>query len=173
MFNMYFFNYSQKQKRRVHVRVKKHQNKPQIQILTSWDRTPVLKIPGSATIYNMILNEYSLEKRCAPVRSYFKYKHWGHYDTATPIKINIDLRSPWYLEYEKLPLQKTIPRGVLYFSPSPSLVYKSFMLFIFILDGINHGTITPTMGVKRFKNLPPILRHVMFQFVKPTNICII
>ena len=73
---------------------------PRSKILTSWDRTPVLKIPGSATIYNMILNEYSLEKRCAPVRSYFKYKHWGHYDTATPIKINIDLRSPWYREYE-------------------------------------------------------------------------
>ena len=40
------------------------------------------------------------------------------------------------------------------------------MLFIFIFDRINHGTITTTMGVKRFKNLPPNLRHLTFQFVK-------
>ena len=130
-------------------------------ILPRRDRTPGFEIPGSAPIYIITMNKFSLEKRCAPVHLYFKYKHWEHYDTATSIVINIDLRSPWYLEYEKLPLDKTIPRGVLYFSPSPSFVYKSPMLFIFVLDGINHGTctITPTMGVKRFKNLPPILRH--------------
>ena len=119
-------------------------------ILPRRDRTPGFEIPGSAPICIITMNKFSLEKRCAPVHLYFKYKHWEHYDTATSIVINIDLRSPWYLEYEKLPLDKTIPRGVLYFSPSPSFVYKSPMLFIFVLDRINHGTctITPTMELK-------------------------
>ena len=40
------------------------------------------------------------------------------------------------------------------------------MLFIFILDRINQDIIPPSMGVIRFKNLPPILGQLTFQFVK-------
>ena len=59
-----------------------------------------------------------------------------------PSIVDIDLGSPWYLEYEKLPLQKTKPRDVLYQSPTTSFVYKYPISHSRIFQSYGNITIT-------------------------------